>query len=79
MQRELYALLFELPKGADLHNHGGLSNIADSWLDLAVKEQRNRFYTLAKFGNRPGDNDLLPRLYTVQRSTWEILPVCLKE
>jgi adenosine deaminase CECR1 len=76
--REMYSILFDLPKGADLHNHGGLSTIADIWFDLAVKDQRNRFYTLTKFGNCPGDNDALPRFYTIQRSTWEKLPECLK-
>lgn len=76
--RELYAFLFDLPKGADLHNHGGLSTIAEIWLDQAVKDQRNRFYTLTKFGNCTGDNDALPRFYTIQRSTWEKLPACFK-
>ncbi len=76
--RELYAFLFDLPKGGDLHNHGGLSSLAESWLEAASKQRRNRFYTLTKFGNCPGDSDRLPRYYTVQRSTWEKLPDCLK-
>jgi adenosine deaminase CECR1 len=76
--RELYALLFDLPKGGDLHNHGGLSSIAESWFELAIRDQRNRFYTLTRFGNCAGDNDALPRFYTIQRSTWEKLPACLK-
>ena len=76
--RELYALLFDLPKGGDLHNHGGLASLAETWLQVAVKDQRNRFYTLTKFGNCPGDNDALPRFYTIQRSTWEKLPGCYK-
>jgi adenosine deaminase CECR1 len=76
--REMYAILFDLPKGGDLHHHGGLSAIADIWFDYAVKEKRNRFYTLTKFGNCPGDTDALPRFYTVQRATWEKLPGCLK-
>jgi len=76
--RELYTLLFDLPKGGDLHNHGGLSTIAETWLELAAKDQRNRFYTLTKFGNCARDNDVLPRFYTIQRSTWEKLPECFK-
>jgi adenosine deaminase CECR1 len=76
--RELYALLFDLPKGGDLHNHGGLSSLAESWFELAAKDRRNRFYTLTRFGNCPGDSDALPRFYTIQRSTWEKLPECLK-
>lgn len=75
---ELYTLLFDLPKGGDLHNHGGLSTTADTWFELAVKDQRNRFYTLTKFANCPGENDALPRFYTIQRSTWQKLPSCLK-
>jgi adenosine deaminase CECR1 len=76
--RELYALLYDLPKGGDLHNHGGLSTIAASWFDLAVKQTSNRFYTLTRFGNCPAETDALPRYYTIQRSTWEKLPECLK-
>jgi adenosine deaminase CECR1 len=73
---ELYSLLYDLPKGGDLHNHGGLSTIAETWFDLAAKDQRNRFYTLTKFNNCPGDTDALPRFYTIQRSTWQKLPAC---
>jgi adenosine deaminase CECR1 len=76
--RELYAFLFDLPKGGDLHHHGGLSTVAEIWLDLAVKDQRNRFYTLTRFGNCAGDTDALPRFYTIQRSTWQKLPQCFQ-
>ncbi len=76
---QLYAFLFDLPKGGDLHNHGGLSSTAATWLAAARKEQRNKFYTLTHFGNCPGDSDALPRFYTVQRSTWEKLSPCFQK
>ncbi len=76
--RELYTLLFDLPKGGDLHNHGGLSSFAQTWFSLASQDRRNSFYTLTRFGNCPGDNDSLPRFYTIQKSTWQKLPACLQ-
>jgi adenosine deaminase CECR1 len=73
---QLYTLLYDLPKGGDLHHHGGLSALAETWLDLAVKDRRNRFYTLTRFGNCPGESDAFPRFHTIQRSTWQKLPEC---
>jgi adenosine deaminase CECR1 len=79
--RQLYQILFDLPKGGDLHNHGGLASYAETWFALATDPAHahgNKFYTLTRFANCPGDNDALPRFYTVQRSTWEKLPACFK-
>jgi adenosine deaminase CECR1 len=79
--RQLYQFLFDLPKGGDLHNHGGLASYAEVWFTFATDSAHNhgnRFYTLTRFANCPGDTDALPRFYTVQRSTWEKLPTCFK-
>ena len=57
---ELYALLFALPKGGDLHQHNGLSVYADVWYSAATSGKtlrRNNFYTLTKSGNCPGSDD----------------------
>ena len=78
---ELYALLFALPKGGDLHHHDGLSVHADVWYAAATSAktlQRNRFYTLTKFGECPGADESLQRFYNIQRSTYESLDNCQK-
>jgi adenosine deaminase CECR1 len=78
---ELYAFLFALPKGGDLHHHNGLSVYADVWYSAATSSKtlrRNSFYTLTKFGNCPGTDDSAQRYYTIQRSTFEALDDCQK-
>jgi adenosine deaminase CECR1 len=78
---QLYAFLFDLPKGGDLHNHGGLAVYAETWLAFSTDPAHthgNKFYTLTRFANCSGETDALPRFYTVQRSTWDKLPPCLK-
>ena len=45
---QLYALLWDVPKGGDLHNHFGLSNMAEQWYNAATNKKRtngNEFYT----------------------------------
>ena len=79
---ELYALLFALPKGGDLHHHNGLSIYAAVWFREATSEKtlrRNSFYTLTRFANCAGGGDALPRFYTIQRSRYESLPDCEKQ
>src|SRR5579871_2453794 len=39
---ELYALLFALPNGADLHHHNGLSIYANVWYTAATSPQTLR-------------------------------------
>jgi adenosine deaminase CECR1 len=76
---ELYAFLFALPKGGDLHHHNGLSAYADVWYSAATSPKtlgRNSFYTLTKFGNCPGADDALQRFYNIQRSTYDALDDC---
>lgn len=78
---QLYRFLFDLPKGGDLHNHGGLAVYAETWFKFSTDPAHthgNKFYTLTRFANCPGDSDDLPRFYNVQRSTWEKLAPCLK-
>jgi adenosine deaminase CECR1 len=78
---ELYAFLFALPKGGDLHHHNGLSVYAGVWYSAATSPKtlhRNTFYTLTKFGNCPGADDGLQRFHTIQRSTYDALDACQK-
>jgi adenosine deaminase CECR1 len=76
---DLYAFLFALPKGGDLHHHNGLSIYAFVWYDAATAPgtlQRNAFYTMTQLGNCPDSVDTQPRFYTVQRSRFEQLSAC---
>jgi adenosine deaminase CECR1 len=78
---ELYALLFALPKGGDLHHHSGLSVYASTWYAEAVSPKtlaRNSFYTMTQLGNCPDTIDAIPRFYTIQRSRYDALSACQK-
>ena len=35
---QLYAFLWDVPKGGDLHNHFGLSNMAEQWYEAATDQ-----------------------------------------
>ena len=78
---QLYAFLFEVPKGGDLHNHFGLSNLAEMWYSGATDPQRthgNKFFTRTKFANCADGTEPLIRFRTIQRSTYEKLSACMK-
>jgi adenosine deaminase CECR1 len=78
---ELYAFLFALPKGGDLHHHNGLSVYADVWYSTATSAKtlrRNSYYTLTKFGNCPSADDAVQRFYTIPRWAFEKLGDCEK-
>jgi len=78
-KEQLYTLLYDLPKGGDLHNHFGLSNFAQSWYDAATDLKRthgNEFYTLTSFRNCPDATSPLLRFKTIQRSTYFKLSEC---
>jgi adenosine deaminase CECR1 len=78
---QLYSLLWDLPKGGDLHNHFGLSNMAEQWYDAATDKKRthgNEFYTRSRFNNCPDSSEPLIRFRTIQRSTYLKLSDCRK-
>jgi adenosine deaminase CECR1 len=78
---ELYAFLYALPKGGDLHHHNGLSIYASVWYAAATSPKtlrRNSFYTMTELGNCPDSSDAQPRYYTIQRSRLESLSPCQK-
>lgn len=78
---ELYAFLFALPKGGDLHHHNGLSSYAKVWYAEATSARtlaRNSFYTMTHLGNCPDTVDTQPRFYTIQKAHFEALSDCQK-
>jgi adenosine deaminase CECR1 len=78
---QLFTFLYDLPKGGDLHNHFGLSNMAESWFEAATDIRRthgNEFYTLTNFRDCPDNAEPLLRFRMIQRSTYRKLSECVK-
>ena len=80
--QQLYAFLYALPKGGDLHHHSGLSVYASVWYNVATSERtlrRHTFYTRVHPKVCNGIEDPAPRFSTIQQSTYEQLDPCRKE
>lgn len=78
---QLYALLWDLPKGGDLHNHFGLSNMAEQWYDAATDAKRtngNEFYTRTRIDFCTDSTEPVLRFRVIQRSTYLKLSECRK-
>lgn len=81
---ELYALLYDLPKGGDIHHHLGLSFLAEDLWDAAVDPavtRGNEFYARVRISDCPpasGAGPALPPLLylNIQRSTFQRLSDC---
>jgi len=72
---ELYTFLYALPKGGDLHHHGGGSNRAE-WIYAACTDPARNggdtFYTRVRTG--PAGNSPAPILFhTIRQHTYELL------
>ena len=80
-REQLYAFLYDLPKGGDLHHHMTLSFLAEMWYAAATDPARNggnAYYTRTRISNC-ADSTEPPLLYrTIQRSTYERLSDCRK-
>ena len=59
-QRELYALLWDLPKGGDLHNHLGGTGSPATWFDVASDPEhigaRSDYDSVDSAGSRRSDD-----------------------
>jgi adenosine deaminase CECR1 len=80
-KEQLYAFLYDLPKGGDLHNHLGFSYLAEMWYEAATDPKitrGNEFYTRTKIANCPDNTDPLLFFRTIQRSTFNQLSNCRK-
>lgn len=78
---QLYAFLFALPKGGDLHHHNVLSAYANVWYDVATSprsRQRNTYYSLVKRGNCTPADEAQPLYTNLQRASYERLSDCQK-
>jgi adenosine deaminase CECR1 len=78
---QLYALLWDLPKGGDLHHHLGLSFMAEEWYAAATDPARtrgNEFYTRTRFKNCPDSVEPLLRFRNIRRATYMAMSDCRK-
>ncbi len=68
---ELYRLLWDLPKGGDIHVHYGLSFWASDWYEAA----KDRFYTRTRVAHCK--DEAAPLLWmNIAKAKWESLPEC---
>jgi adenosine deaminase CECR1 len=78
---QLYALLYDLPKGGDLHHHLGLSFMAEQWYAAATDPKRNRgneFYTRIRLNSCPDSSEPPLRFRNIRRSTYQAMSDCRK-
>jgi len=74
---ELYALLYDLPKGGDIHNHAYGSHRPEWMLAVLTDPARNggdRFYTRARFASPPDAIEPSMRFRTLRQHTYHRLP-----
>jgi adenosine deaminase len=76
---ELYRVLYDLPKGGDLHDHLGGAGFPETWWELATSVESPAFYTRVRFGECAAECGipLLP-FHTVRKSSWESLAPCCR-
>ena len=81
-REELYRLLWDLPKGGDLHNHLSLSQPAELLYHLATDTKRagyTPFYTRMKFLACPDSVRPFLEFQTVPQWMWNRLSECARE
>ena len=74
--RQLYALLYDLPKGGDLHNHSGGSDRPEWMFDVLTDPARNggdTFYARVRFGGDTLSAERSERYRLIRRRTYERL------
>lgn len=85
---QLLQLLYEMPKGGDLHHHMSGSGFAEWWLELGIAAEKNgyRYYTKVKLNNCRDYGwqgfDTTPyhlMFQTILESKWQALPECERQ
>jgi adenosine deaminase CECR1 len=78
---QLYALLYDMPKGGDLHNHAGGSSRPE-WIYAACTDPARNggetFYTRARFAGSPDAVDPSARYRTIRKASYDLLPDAVK-
>ena len=78
---QLYSLLYDMPKGGDLHNHAAGANRSEWMYEVCTDPMRNggdTFYARARFTGSPDAVDPTARFRTIRRKTYELLPESAK-
>jgi adenosine deaminase CECR1 len=73
---QLYAFLYDMPKGGDLHNHAGGANRPEWVYDVCVDPGRNggeTFYARARFSGAPDAVDPAARFRTIRKRSYDLL------
>ena len=75
---QLYALLYDLPKGGDLHHHLAGDGLPEDWYAIAIDPARdggNTFYTRLSLAHYDAEENAPAILFkTIQQSTYDALP-----
>ncbi|HVU23642.1 MAG TPA: hypothetical protein VHE13_05910 [Opitutus sp.] len=74
---QLYAFLYDLPKGGDLHNHSGGEDRPEVLYAVATDPQRNggdTIYTRARFRDLPSAIDPAQRFHNIRQFDFDRLP-----
>ncbi len=74
---QLYAFLYDMPKGGDIHNHAGGSNLPEWIWAVLTDASRNggdTFYTRVRYSNRPDSRLPFVKFHTIRRFSYEALP-----
>ena len=75
---QLYALLYDLPKGGDIHHHLGGDGLPEDWYAIAADPARNggnTFYTRVSLAHYdPAETASAVLFTTVRKSTFDALP-----
>lgn len=78
-REQLYALLYDLPKGGDLHHHGTLAAYPEEWLAAATDPavlKGNAFYTRLRFSGCKDSPEPFLRYQNIARFQWRKLSEC---
>jgi len=78
---ELYAFLYDLPKGGDIHNHAGGANLPEWIWAVLTDPSRNggdTFYTRVRYSNDPDSHLPFVKYHTIRRFSYEALPETVK-
>ena len=80
---QLYALLYDLPKGGDLHHHLAGDGLPEDWYAIAIDPARNgsnTFYTRLRLTHYDEDENAPAVLFkTIQQSTFDALSAAKRE
>ncbi len=79
---QLYALLYALPKGGDLHNHAGGEDRAEVLYAVSTDPARNGgdvIYTRARFSVSPDAVDPKQRFRNIRQHTYDLLPAATRQ